>query len=109
MAGTQAHLRRRPRGLQQVVRAHARGQQRLVRVAHRRVRDQETPVAAHAPRPLVRAVLGKDVAPALEGLVLEVREDGDDGVWGGGRHAHLHEANLACRFVLLVAAHGAHG
>mmetsp|Transcript_19968 Transcript_19968/g.42316 ORF Transcript_19968/g.42316 Transcript_19968/m.42316 type:complete len:851 (-) Transcript_19968:309-2861(-) len=90
-------LLERPRGVlcaaQQVVGPHARRQQALVRVSHRRVRQQEALVGPHALGKGLGSLLQQHVAPAFSpGLVLEL-------LWHQGNHG-VGEA-------LGVRAHGA--
>jgi hypothetical protein len=63
-AAAAAHLCGGGRGLEHVVRAHARGQQRLVRVAPGGVGQQHAPVLAHRPGPRLGALGDQKVAPA---------------------------------------------
>ena len=61
--GRQSVCRER-RGADEVVGADPRGEQRLVRVAHRGVCDEEPPVSAHGGGPPLGAAGGEDVLPA---------------------------------------------
>lgn len=71
-----AHLAGGFRGLQEVVRAHAGGKQRLVGVAHRGVCDEQPVVRPHGLSPSLRALLLEHVAPPGEADTVKLREDG---------------------------------
>ena len=53
----------------EVVRAHARGEQRLVSVAHGRVHQQQLLVIADGARETLRTLFLKHVAPAVRSLL----------------------------------------